>query len=141
MRYRGGGVGHKSTRQASDTFLADRHPDDLERNEAQSETQWRQQGEHSKSDKEDLDEPAMSQGSAPEEGESDEEVDENNVDDAVFDEDTDYEYGAGPLIAESDDSESDSDQSNDAIDSADDALGAEDGCGLNNEEDFGFADL
>jgi hypothetical protein len=39
MRYRGGGVGHTSTREATNRFLEDRHPTDIARVDDEPETE------------------------------------------------------------------------------------------------------
>jgi hypothetical protein len=111
MRFRGGGVGHKSTREATNSFMMDRDKLDLVA-----------QGEEMEPGA-DI-EPEKSQFKGPDHGEDDW-VDAEEEDD----------FGYGRLT---DDEEPDEEDEED-VDIEDVQLGAEDG--EDNEDDTGFADL
>lgn len=146
MRYRGGGVGHKSTREATNHFLKDRRPEDLKRNMPMNSED---ENEETGGEEEEVEEETQSpEGGAAlqDDSESDEEPQDQFIDEGLFQEECDYEYGLGDPFTEKDVSESDSDGGgNDSDlggdDSADDALGAEDGCGTDEMDECGYAEL
>jgi hypothetical protein len=120
MRFRGGGVGHKSTRRATDKFLKDRDDLDLRR-AAQSAARAQEEAQQEDAQEED-DDIAVTEAGGDEE------------------EEDDYGYRENELAAKlGDDSGS---ESEDEDDIADDALGAEDGEGAEDETAaLGFAEL
>ncbi|KAF8193727.1 hypothetical protein BJ912DRAFT_901526 [Pholiota molesta] len=131
MRYRGGGVGHHSTRNATDSFRQDRHHSDFDKarkgvasdgvcsdeESGSSDEESESSDEGSSSDEE----PLPDQNIQPE---MDEELEEEE------------EYSDGPLEwPESDDEREELEEV------ADDDLGPEDGLGEGDEEDdLGFAE-
>ncbi|KAG6870501.1 hypothetical protein C0992_013221, partial [Termitomyces sp. T32_za158] len=128
MRFRGGGVGHKSTQEATNTFLLDRH-----RNENTTTTGIARPME----DNNELDEEAVDElGSWP-----------HAQEDTLTDEEEDYVY-QNPMHqqlqeSDSDESKDNSDGFEDSLnDGLDDGLGPEDGeDNAEDEDDWGYAEL
>jgi hypothetical protein len=126
MRFRGGGVGHKSTRAATDQFLDDR--DRTERNRG---------GEDSHTADQD-DEPARA--SEAELQQPHHEI-EPRIEDEV-DPTDEHDYGYSEQVVDDDDGESEDgwqDEDEDLAFLLDDELGAEDGEG--DDEDLGFGEF
>lgn len=137
MRYRGGGVGHRSTRDATDSFRKDRHRSDL--------PSKRVALDESSSDEESLSddnvEPGMDfegEGNQSEDSFIEELETEEVGEDSVYDEalETEEEECSDVPLEwpESDDEVEESEEV------PDDSLGPEDGLGEGDEEeDFGYA--
>lgn len=142
MRYRGGGVGHKSTRAATNIFLKDRDRLDMQNNDvdiSNSEDVQESAGDAKVNDGNERDsstEEARDNASETwvdvrtEEDEEEPELDGNELgeldgNDVVFEEEFDYGYRL--------DSESDTSEDEELQEVDDDALGPEDGD--DNEED------
>ena len=125
MRFRGGGVGHKSTREATDQFLQDRDAFDLI-NDEPPEMELDSDLEHEDGD---------------EEGNSSAGGDENQEEWMDEDDEEEDDYGYGGLSEE--DSGEDTDNSDaDELDEVDDELGPKDGEGAENEiEVLGYSNL
>jgi hypothetical protein len=132
MRYRGGGVGHKSTRDATNWFLNDR--DRLDLTTADDEEDLESEAENVENDLEGLGGGGNSSADLEEDSDpNDHQVnleDNDDTNDAVFEEEFDY----GMHRDASDDEEE--------VDEVDeDALGPEDGDGEDDDVDLGYADL
>ena len=119
MRYRGGGVGHSSTRDATNRFLLDRHPLDLSNDDGDIEDEGSER-ENAGGDDDNDDDDQSSEGSVQGDG-----TGGNQADD----------YGYERPAEEDNESEPEPDD-------ADDALGPEDGEGEVDETYLlGFAAL
>jgi len=126
MRFRGGGVGHKTSRHASDKFLSDRDPLDS-------------RGRRGKGSEAETDTSSDPGGVIPEDdGTNGDTVGEEGEDQRREDEELDYGYAGLQIHDDEDDaSKGDNDENED-----DDALGAEDGEGCEDEIGLlGFANL
>ena len=127
MRFRGGGVGHKTTRHASNMFLNDRDPLDLKRREDVFEDP---------DSNEDEDVGSEIHGEA---------IAQNGDEDQIAEEETDYGYTNLNAQGMDDDEDGEEyDQNGEEEDGCggDDALGPEDGEGVDDEtETLGFATL
>ena len=131
MRFRGGGVGHTSTRTATDQFLKDR--DRLDRDNGSM-----QGGDDADSDEiedgfdgNDVDEAVDEEGNGDDNNlrdsnGGDEEPGTRVVNDEGSNGDEEDDYGYRDLVDEADDEE---DSDDEPLDVADDALGPEDGEG------------
>lgn len=121
MRFRGGGVGHKTTRHASDMFLNDRHPLDLKRQQAE---------DPDSSEDEDMEIELPCEAPA---GNEDQIAEEDDA------------YGYTDLNTQGTDEEEEEDQQDEEGEDEcgdDDALGPEDGEGVDDEtEALGFSTL
>ena len=125
MRFRGGGIGHKSTHEATDWFLQDRNVLDLTDNEAS------EMDSGSDLDPEDNGEDGNLSVSGDEDQEDWMDKEEEEEDD----------YGYGGLSVEDSGEETDSSDA-DAPDEVDDELGLEDGEGIENEiEILGYSNF
>ncbi|KAG1896093.1 uncharacterized protein F5891DRAFT_1193535 [Suillus fuscotomentosus] len=167
MRFCGGGVGHRSTHNATQTFCNDRDPLDCvaRRNNADSE-----QGEGASEEDKEASEDKVEASSKNEESSADrqleaseeyeddgpplEEDEEDGLSESAVDQDEDEvvelemeEYGYGGLDQEEEntDDEADADQDDSSSDNedndADDDLGPEDGEDENGEELEGYGEL
>jgi hypothetical protein len=132
MRFRGGGVGHKSTRNATDQFL-----DDRDRVEKGYACQQDELGSH----EEDHQESALDGGQGCDKMREDEnQVDHGDELNLRLEEELDYGYGNDPTVDDEDAGWMDDDEDLEFL--IDDILGAEDGEGAYDDtEDLGFADL
>ena len=145
MRYRGGGVGHKSTRDATDKFLSDRDVLDIPiKTTTDEDTKMpdNNDGEEVK-EVENLDGEigldigeniwAGDEGKEPNDSEDDDDSeDDEDRDEAELEEEYDY----GMEVEDGNDTE-DNEESDDADE---DALGPEDGDD-EDDDDLGYADL
>ena len=147
MRYRGGGVGHKSTRDATDKFLNDRDLLDIPiKTTADEDTKMLDNNDGDEvEDIENLDgEIGLNVGEniwAGDEGKEPNDSDSEDDDDSEDDEDRDEaeleeEYDYGLKVEDGNDTE-DNEESDDADE---DALGPEDGDD-EDDDDLGYADL
>ena len=147
MRYRGGGVGHKSTRDATDKFLSDRDLLDIPiKTTADEDTKMLDNNDGDEvEDIENLDgEIGLNVGEniwAGDEGKEPNDSDLEDDDDSEDDEDRDEaeleeEYDYGLKVEDGNDTE-DNEESDDADE---DALGPEDGDD-EDDDDLGYADL
>jgi hypothetical protein len=145
MRYRGGGVGHKSTRDATDNFLKDRDVLDIPTSAtADKDTNT------NNNNGEEVEEVEISDGESGENicaGDERKEPDTNNLEDnddseddedrdeAEFEEEFDYGLRGGDG--------NDTEDNEEADDEDEDALGPEDGDEEDEEDDddLGYADL
>jgi hypothetical protein len=124
IRFRGGGVGHRTTRKATDGFLSDRDPLDIYHAGTTVFSDENEGAEHDKCDSVDCVGESAAQGEALEL-----QVDENDQSDS----DDDYGYSSIQQEVEGGDDDSDDGEEEDnAIegdegDEIDDELGAEDG--------------
>jgi hypothetical protein len=132
MRFHGGGVGHKSTWNATDQFLDDR--DHVERGYG---CQQDEQGSH----EEDHQESALDERQKCDEMREDEnQVDHGDELNLRLEEELDYGYGNDPIVDDEDAGWVDDDEDLEFL--IDDILGAEDGEGAYDDtEDLGFTDL
>lgn len=129
MRFRGGGVGHKSTRQATDFFKKDRHTLDVKNS-------WKP----TSGIVENLEEMNDLE---PEESEETESLLESDVADSESDEEADYGYRLGE-----DQSDSEEGRSSELEDDRDSEIGNEylgpedDGCAVDLDmEELGYAEM
>jgi hypothetical protein len=151
MRFRGGGVGHKSTRSATDFFKNDRDSLDRDRRRAKIDTENQSNGDSqdaTDSDSEQQKDFGMelvvamgSHGDVEDEAGSVhvEELEAVASDDEEGDEEDDYTY-----VRDISDSSNDEDSGSESDrDLSDDMLGPEDGiCTVDNEMDeLGYADF
>jgi hypothetical protein len=126
MRFRGGGVGHKSTREATDRFLQDRDVLDL-RDDEHPEMETHSDSDDNNDDKE---------------GNSSAGGDENQEEWTDEDDEEEGDYGYGGLSAEESGEETNGSDSDSPDSEADDELGPEDGEGVENEvELLGYSNL
>ena len=138
MRYRGGGVGHKSTRDATNKFLTDRDmldiPTTADKDPADSDENIVEEGDEVEI-MEGENEENVCAGKEPEpdpnEDSNDESEDDEDGDEAEFEEEFDYGLPGGDGSGNEDDDTDDED---------DDALGPEDG-DEEDDDDLGYADL
>jgi hypothetical protein len=126
LRYRGGGVGHHSTRRATESFRKDRHPTDLI--EATGiEDAFSPDG--SSSDSDDTDVSVVSNKVRPGTGEDSDTEEHNSEREEDESSDVPLEWP-----------ESEDDEVEEPGEFADDGLGPEDGLGEGDEEeDMGYA--
>ena len=125
MRFRGGGVGHKSTRAATDQFLDDR--DRAERNRC---------GEDNPTADQD-DEPARE--SEAELQQSRHEIELRIEDEVDLEDECDYGYSKQVVDGDEEDEDGWQDEDEDLGFLLDDMLGAEDGEG--DDDDMGFGEF
>jgi hypothetical protein len=141
MRFRGGGVGHKSTRDATRKFLEDRDPLDRITPAAPNEVT----DSESEQDGEDGEDAPVAGEEMMDgiEGDEDEDVTADGNDDMQLDSEMD-EYGYGGLDQEEeqtdDEDDEDNGDENDGLD-ADDDLGPEDGEDDADDDLEGYGDL
>ncbi|KAG1811133.1 uncharacterized protein BJ212DRAFT_1579186 [Suillus subaureus] len=147
MRFRGGGVGHKSTRSATQIFRNDHDPLDCVAPGDNADSEEDEEASDSEEDEE------ASEGDEEGAAEGDEEgAAEGAIDEGIIDQDEDEvgesemeEFGYGGLDQEEDDTDSDEDDSssdNEDNDSdLDNDLGPEDGEDENEEELEGYGEL
>jgi hypothetical protein len=143
MRFRGGGVGHTSTRTATDRFLKDR--DRLDRDNGPTQGGDDPDEIEDGFDGNDIDEAVDEEAEVGDGDDNnlrdsnggDEESGTRDVDDEGSNGDEEEDYGYRHLVDE-DDNEEDSDD--EPLDVGDDALGPEDGEGYDDEVNLlGFA--
>src|SRR5271168_2044998 len=128
MRFRGGGVGHTSTRTATDRFLKDR--DQLDRDNGPTQGDDADEIEDG-FDGNDVDEAVDEEGNGDDNDPrdsngGDEEPGTRDVDDEGSNGDEEDDYGYRDLVDEADNEEDSDDK---PLDVADDTLGPEDGEG------------
>ncbi|KAF8802003.1 hypothetical protein BYT27DRAFT_7226594 [Phlegmacium glaucopus] len=138
MRYRGGGVGHKSTRDATNKFLTDRDRLDIPtttNDDTNSDSESDKSVEDVQEEVEAIEEEGgedVSVGDEEKEPDPNEDSDSEDDDDAKFEEE--FDYGLG------EDGSNDEDGDEEADEADGDALGPEDG-DEEDDDDFGYADL
>ena len=120
MRFRGGGVGHKSTRQATDFFKKDRHTLDVRKPKSEIIEDLEEMNDWEELEKEKM-----------------EGLSESESDDGA----DDYGYKLGENQSESEDEKRNEDESDSEMRDGD--LGPEDdGCALDSDmEELGYAEL
>ena len=146
MRFRGGGVGHKSTRSATDFFKNDRDSLDRDRRSAKIDTENQSDGDSdaTNSDLQQNGGSGMEGVATGSHGDAEDEVGSVHVEEleaVASDDEKSDEEGDYSDVRDISDSGSDNDESDQDL--SDDMLGPEDGiCTVDNEMDeLGYADF